>query len=403
MQTKEHILQTLQTQINSNNHCIGVAAGCGMTARCTVHGGADFILALSAGKFRQIGLGSFASLLCYSNSNQVVMDFGTRELLPALPGTPILFGLNATDPTIDLYEYLKLIQSKGFSGINNFPTIGLIDGKFRLALEQEGVNFSREVEAIRIASFLGLFTVAFVFDEQQAKAMIEAGADVICVHLGLTVGGNIGARKTLSLELARIRMEQIMNYCERLKPGILKMIYGGPIGKPEDIQLFYSSPLCKGYIGGSAFERIPVEKALTETVQAFRNFGGTKSGRTAAGFSTLSKPVIDDIDCIRRYIEEHYNENFLLSDLAKLLHRSPSYLSVRFKKETGYPFSEYLVRFRLGKAAEMLQKSNRSLVYISGAVGYRDYAHFSKIFKKYYGMPPSAFRDQRNEQGESGC
>ena len=143
MHTREQILQALQLQTRIHGHCIGVAAGSGMTARYAVLGGADFILALSAGKFRQAGLGSIASLLCYENSNQLVMDFGSRELLPAVLGTPVFFGLHATDPTIHLYEYLQTIRDKGFAGINNFPTVGLIDGEFRQALEQEGVSFQQ--------------------------------------------------------------------------------------------------------------------------------------------------------------------------------------------------------------------------------------------------------------------
>lgn len=392
LQDREKILQKLRMQIRISGHCIGVAAGSGMTARCAVRGGADFILALSAGHFRQIGLGSFSSLLCYANSNELVMTFGTRELLPAVSDTPVIFGLNATDPTINLYEYLKTIQERGFAGINNFPTVGLIDGAFRAALEQEGITFEREVEAVRIAHFLGLFTVAFVFEKEQAKAMIEAGADVICVHLGLTVGGQKGAHKAVSMELARMKMDDIMEYCEKLKPGIIQVVYGGPISRPEDMPYFYRNPYCSGYIGGSAFERIPVEKALTETVQAFRSCG-EEAGAGEAGYQKLLRgKKTDDVQFIREYIEENFSEPIMLSDVAALLYRSVPYLSTKFKRETGYSFKEYLVRVRLKKAEEMIRESNASLMRISDAVGYRDYAQFSKIFKKYYHESPSAYR-----------
>lgn len=390
MQDREKILQKLRIQIRISGHCIGVAAGSGMTARCAVRGGADFILALSAGHFRQIGLGSFSSLLCYANSNELVMTFGTRELLPAVSDTPVIFGLNATDPTINLYEYLKTIKERGFAGVNNFPTVGLIDGAFRNALEQEGVVFEREVEAIRIAHFLGLFTVAFVFDKEQAKAMIEAGADVICVHLGLTVGGQKGAHKAVSLELARIKMDDIMAYCEQLKPGIIQVVYGGPISRPKDMPYFYQNPYCSGYIGGSAFERIPVEKALTETVQAFRSCG--KMSELNEYQKLIHRKNTDDVQFMKDYIEENYSESITLTDAAALLYRSVPYLSTKFKKAVGYSFTEYLVRVRLEKAKEMIRKSNVSLKRISDAVGYSDYAQFSKIFKKYYHESPSDYR-----------
>lgn len=390
MQDREKILQKLHMQIQISGHCIGVAAGSGMTARCAVRGGADFILALSAGHFRQIGLGSFSSLLCYANSNELVMTFGTRELLPAVSDTPVIFGLNATDPTINLYEYLKNIQERGFAGINNFPTVGLIDGTFRNALEQEGIAFEREVEAIRIAHFLGLFTVAFVFDREQAKAMIEAGADVICVHLGLTVGGQKGAHKAVSLELARIKMDDIMAYCEQLKPGIIQVVYGGPISRPKDMPYFYQNPYCSGYIGGSAFERIPVEKALTETVQEFRSCGNMSELNEYQRL--IRRKSTDDVQFMKDYIEENYSESITLGDAAALLYRSVPYLSTKFKKTVGYSFTEYLVRVRLGKAEEMIRKSNISLKRISDAVGYCDYAQFSKIFKKYYQESPSVYR-----------
>lgn len=394
MQTREKILQELYAQIRLHGHCIGVAAGSGMTARCAVQGGADFILALSAGRFRQIGLGSFASLLSYSNSNSLVMEFGARELLRVVPDTPVIFGLNATDPTIDLYEYLKMIKARGFAGINNFPTVGLMDGNFRTALEAENITFDREVEAIRLANFLGMFTVAFVFDQEQAKAMVQAGADIICVHFGLTVGGKKGPQKALSMEHARIRMDQIMELCEDLRPGIIKMIYGGPISKPADVQYFYTNPLCMGYIGGSAFERIPVENALAETVRAFRNCEEECPGADPPGRRKPRPQEADDIAFVRYYIEKNYMDEVSLSDLAAILHRSVSYLSTEFKHRTGVTFSQYLMEYRMGKAAQLLKTSDEPLLRISDAVGYRDYAHFSKMFKKHYGCPPSDFRQE---------
>ena len=181
--TRNDIVNRLQMEIEINGHIIGVAAGSGMTTRYSVKGGADFILALSAGKFRQTGRPSMASYLAYANSNDMVMDFATRELLTLMESTPILFGINATDPMIELPEYIEEIRKSGLSGLVNFPTVGLIDGRFRQALEAEGISYDGEVDAIRIASEKGMFTLAFVFDEEQAEKMIDAGADVvICAH-----------------------------------------------------------------------------------------------------------------------------------------------------------------------------------------------------------------------------
>ena len=388
MESRKRILQKIRSSIQMNGRCIGVSAGSGMTARCATEGGADFILALSAGKFRQIGLGSFASLLSYANSNQLVMDFGRKELLPAVTSAPVLFGLNATDPTIDLYDFLKKIKSFGFAGINNFPTVGLIDGTFRKALEADGITFASEVEAVRLANFLDLFTVAFVFDKEQTEAMLDAGADVICIHFGLTTGGQRGARKSLTLEKARAEMDTLMTLCEQKRPGIIKMVYGGPISKPEDMRRFYENPLCNGYIGGSAFERIPVEKAMTDTVRAFRFFDGSPSpARLHPG-----REYIDDISFIRIYVENHYSESLSLGLLADLLHRSLSYLSTKFRRMTGETFTNYLIRFRMDKAIELMENNEHSLLKIAEAVGYNDYTQFSKTFKKQKGAAPRAYR-----------
>lgn len=396
MQRREQILQTLRARIRTNGHSIGVAAGSGMTARYAVMGGADFILALSAGKFRQVGQGSIASLLCYANSNELVMNFGTKELLPAVPDTPVIFGLNASDPTIHLYEYLQTIAACGFSGVNNFPTIGLIDGTFRRALEQEeGMSYAQEVEAIRLAHFIGLFTIAFVFNEAQAAQMLGAGADVICVHLGLTVGGKKGAKKADTLEQARIKTDRIFDLCDKTRPGIIKMIYGGPISNPADVAFFYHSSGCMGYIGGSAFERIPIERAILETTQAFQSYGNPEEDG-AATRPFIPRAIEEDaIAAVRGYIEANYQSEITLRDMAAMTHLSPSYLSTKFKKETGYSFSEYLLRHRLDRAAALIRGSELPLVQVADRVGYRDYAQFSKMFKKYRGLSPAAFRNAK--------
>src|SRR5690625_3602443 len=176
---KQRILGQFQKQLKKHHHLIGVAAGSGLTAKYAENGGADFILALSSGIFRQKGISSLAGYLPITSSNQVVMEFASKELLPAMKHIPIIFGLSATDPGICLEVYIKNIKARGFAGVNNYPTMGLIDGQFREALEEEGMTYDLEVEAIRLANKEGLFTVAFVFNEQQAADMLGAGADII--------------------------------------------------------------------------------------------------------------------------------------------------------------------------------------------------------------------------------
>ena len=171
MTKHQQILENLHREISVNQHILGVAIGSGLTAKYAVEGGADFLLVLNSGKFRQLGRSSFAGFLPYENSNGLVMEFGSREIMPLVKGIPIIFGLHATDPLINLETYIDYIESMGFDGINNYPSVGLIDGQFREALEESGISYQTEVDAIRIAHEKGLFTVAFVFDEQQAIQM----------------------------------------------------------------------------------------------------------------------------------------------------------------------------------------------------------------------------------------
>lgn len=248
---REYILRLLRAQINVNGHIIGAAVGSGMTAKFAAMGGADLLLALSAGKYRIMGRSSFASYFCYGNSNEQVMEMGQRELFPIIKDTPIVFGLMANDPSLHLYEHLKAIKEAGFSGIVNFPTMALIDGQFREALEEEGNTYKQEVEAIHLARYLDLFTIAFVTTEEETRQMIEAGADVICVNLGLTKGGFLGPKRHLSIEDARRMTDKIYALCNEMNPDIIKMIYAGPANTPIDMQYMYQNTECQGYIGGS--------------------------------------------------------------------------------------------------------------------------------------------------------
>lgn len=388
---REEILKELLAQIRVNGHIIGTVAGSGMTAKYTAMGGADLILALSAGKSRLMGRSSYASYLCYANSNQIVMDLGTRELLPIISGKPILFGLNACDPFISLYDYIMTIKNNGFSGIVNFPTVCLFDGQFREALEEEGNSCEKEIEAIHIANFLDLFTIAFVNNEEQARKMTEAGADIICVHFGLTKGGYMGAKKYLTLEKASLLADKIFQTCDEIRPDVIKMVYGGPVTTPIDMHFIYQNTTCMGYIGGSTFDRIPTEEAIFNTTKAFKSNDGIDD-------HFMTKIVkgnwnrYDYVQFVKKYISENYmNRKLYLSDLALVAHISVSYLSTKFKQEMGCSFTKYLVRFRIEKAKDILSQESIPLKKVADMVGYNDYAQFSKMFKKYIGVPPSVF------------
>ncbi|MDQ0174829.1 phosphoenolpyruvate hydrolase family protein [Bacillus chungangensis] len=391
LNNKYEIQHYLKNQIKKNRYLLGVAAGSGMTAKYAEQSGADLILALSSGRFRQMGVSSLAGFLPYANSNEVVMDFAYKELIPMIKNIPVCFGLCATDPTIKLDNYIDLIKDKGFAGINNFPSVGLVDGLFREALEEQGITYNKEIEAIRLANEKELFTVAFVFNEDQAISMLEAGADVICVHLGLTKGGSLGARKILSLQSAKRMAVNIFNRCDELNPNAIKMIYGGPVNKPIDVQFMYDDTNIMGYIGGSVFERIPTEQALVHVTRSFKQTNDFQ-------FDELIVKIIDGIgsqddyiDFIKKYIALHYMDEITLNEIAEILNLSRSYLSTLFKKEVGISFTQYLINFRLNRAIEILKLENLPLNSVAEMVGYPDYTQFSKIFKKYKGVSPKYY------------
>lgn len=386
--TRSEYLSDLKRVISENGHIIGVAVGSGITAKYAVRGGCDMILALSSGKYRQMGFGSLAGFMCYENSNDMVMDFATKELIRFAPDTPVIFGLNATDPTKSIYDFIREIKDLGFAGINNYPTVGMIDGNFRAALDDEGISYEAEVEAIRFGHFCDLLTVAYVFNPQQADLMARAGADIICAHFGLTSGGYLGPKKSLTLEKARRTAIEIFETVDAVNPEIIKLVYGGPIKTPTDAQYMYQGSSCQGYIGGSAFERTPVENAIFDVTTNF------KSGVQIVPSSNVERVLFatpgkyDYTEFVREYIDENYMTDIHLNELAQTMYISTSYLSTLFKKDVGCNFKAYLLEVRMKKAKELIQEGRYSLVQIAQLVGYHDYAQFSKMYKKVNGVSP---------------
>jgi predicted TIM-barrel enzyme/AraC-like DNA-binding protein len=381
------IRNTLIKKIKNFGHIIGVAVGSGLMAKCAINGGADLILLLTSSIFREMGRSSMAGYFPFGNSNAMVMKFGLEEILPRIEEKPVIFGICASDPTIRLGSYIDEIKFRGFGGINNYPSVGLIDGNFRRMIENAGLGYRKEVEAIRIAHEKNLFTVAFVFDREQAKMMIDAGADVICVQLGLTRGGEYGGRETLPLEQGIEISNEIFDVCV---PEVIKMVYGGPVATPMDLQYVYHQTCAQGYIGGSSFGRIPQEKFITNRTVEFKEVGKLSEIDLE---NQINQPH-NYIDEAQEYIAVNYTKDFSLTNLADELHLSKSYLSSLFNKEIGCAFPEYLCRYRIGKATEaMKQNPTLSISEISLLVGFSNSSYFSKKFKKVTGVTPKKYRE----------
>ncbi|MDT8899857.1 phosphoenolpyruvate hydrolase family protein [Anaeroselena agilis] len=304
MKAREDIRKSLAENRTENQPIIGVAVGSGLSAKQAIAGGADFLLALNAGRFRMAGISSLAALLPYANSNEMVLDFGSREIIPRAGNSPVIFGACATDVTVDQDALIAKIRARGFQGVNNFPTVGLIDGSLRQALEEGGLGFEREVEFIAKAAKAGLFTVAFVFDEHQGQAMAAAGADIICAHLGLTVGGKTGAKHSISLEKGIKLANGIFATVDSRHPAPIKMIYGGPVSTPEQTAYFYGNTGAVGYIGGSSFERIPAETTIEKVTGQFKNYMRLKRENESLRRKLLKKKVFDEIVGQSRIMQE---------------------------------------------------------------------------------------------------
>ena len=299
---------------------------------------------------------------------------------------------------LDLYDYIQEIRDSGFSGVVNYPTMGLIDGQFGEALQEEGNTYEREVEAIRLAHYFDLFTVAFVVSGEQARQMTEAGADIICAHLGLTKGGFLGAKKYISINDARKISDEIFDACDSVRDDVIKMIYAGPANTPLDMQYMYQNTKCQGYIGGSTFDRIPTERAILNTTRAFKSYGDFDANNPMMRMLDGNWNSGEYVEFVKKYVEEHYMNEIQLRDLAAVAHVSGSYLSVKFKKEVGCSFTEYLVRFRINKAKELFEHRFTSCKEVASMVGYADYTQFSKIFKKYTGKAPTEYVRQYKGQ-----
>ena len=252
---------------------IGGGAGTGLSAKCEEAGGIDLIVIYNSGRYRMAGRGSLAGLMPYGDANGVVMEMA-GEVLPVVKDTPVLAGVCASDPFRMMDKFLDEVKAAGFSGIQNFPTVGLIDGNFRANLEETGMGYAHEIHLVALASQKGLLTTPYVFSEDDAAAMAKAGADIIVVHLGLTTGGSIGAETAVTLEDAPGLTDAWAAAALEVNPDVLVLVHGGPVAMPEDADfVLKNTKNCHGFYGASSMERLPTEVALTEQTRKFKQIG----------------------------------------------------------------------------------------------------------------------------------
>jgi predicted TIM-barrel enzyme len=269
--TRDEALARLRAEVDAGRPIIGAGAGTGLSAKFAEAGGTDLIIIYNSGRYRMAGRGSLAGMLPYGDANAIVMDMA-REVLPVVSDTPVLAGVCGTDPFRVIPRFLEDVQRAGFAGVQNFPTVGLIDGTFRVGLEETGMGYGLEVDMIRAAHGMGLLTAPYVFTEDEARAMAEAGADVLVPHMGLTTGGTIGSRSGLSLDEAVERVQALRDAAAEVRPDILCLCHGGPIAEPGDAQYVLDRTTgVVGFFGASSMERLPTEVAMTENMRRFKS------------------------------------------------------------------------------------------------------------------------------------
>jgi predicted TIM-barrel enzyme len=271
--TREQVLARLHAQTKAGKPIVGAGAGTGISAKFAEAGGADLIIIYNSGRYRMAGHGSLAGVLAYGDANQIVQDMGEREVLPVVKELPVIAGVMGTDPLRQMSVLLRQLDDLGFSGVNNFPTVGLIDGRFRMELERTNMGFYREVEMIRQAGERGFFTIVYVFNPDEARMMAEVGADCVIAHMGLTVGGSIGLEKVDAMQLADApaAVQAIGEAAWKVKKDTILLCHGGPIAEPDDAAYVLARCDATGFVGASSMERLPVERALTEQTRKFKD------------------------------------------------------------------------------------------------------------------------------------
>ena len=269
-QTRSEIIAKFKEEVKNGKILVGVGAGTGITAKSSEAGGADMLIIYNSGRYRMAGRGSLAGLLSYGDANQIVVEMGA-EVRPVVKHTPVLAGVCGTDPFRVMDVYLRQLKAQGFNGVQNFPTVGLIDGVFRQNLEETGMGYGLEVEMIRKAHELDMLTCPYVFDPEQAKSMAEAGADILVAHMGLTTKGTIGAKTALTLDDCVDKIKAIIAAGRFVRPDIMVICHGGPIAEPDDAAyIIHKIPEIDGFFGASSIERFAAERGIKAQAAAFK-------------------------------------------------------------------------------------------------------------------------------------
>ncbi|MBI3526633.1 MAG: phosphoenolpyruvate hydrolase family protein [Betaproteobacteria bacterium] len=268
---RRKILEKFLDMVARRVPIVGGGAGTGLSAKCEEAGGIDLIIIYNSGRYRMAGRGSAAGLLAYGNANEIVKEMA-REVLPVVKKTPVLAGVNGTDPFVLMPQFLAELKHMGFSGVQNFPTIGLFDGVMRASFEETGMGYGLEVDMIRQAHEQDLLTTPYVFNAEESKAMTAAGADIVVAHMGVTVGGSIGASSAKNLDTCVGEIDAIAEAAMKVRRDVIVLCHGGPIASPENADyVLKRSKHCHGFYGASSMERLPTETALTEQTRKFKN------------------------------------------------------------------------------------------------------------------------------------
>jgi predicted TIM-barrel enzyme len=270
--TRQEVRDRLQATLDQNKAIIAAGAGTGISAKFIEKGGADLIIIYNSGRFRMAGHGSTAGLMAYGDANAVAMEIGEFEVLPVVEEIPVICGVYGSDPRRRMWHHLLKVKEMGFSGINNFPTHSIVDGHFRNVLEETGMGFDKEVEMVRLASKMDLFSIVYVAKPEEARQMAEAGADAIIAHVGTTVGGSIGVvDASCTMDDAVERTQEILEAARQVNPNIFFLAHGGPVNTPEDVRVVLDRTDVQGFVGASSLERMGVEQSLTDLTRSFKS------------------------------------------------------------------------------------------------------------------------------------
>jgi len=271
MFSRTELLERFNRRIAEGEMIVGAGAGTGLSAKCTEAGGVDLIIIYNSGRYRMAGRGSMAGLLPYGDANAIVMDMA-REVLPVVKNTPVLAGVCGTDPFRQMHVFLKQVREIGFSGVQNFPTVGLMDGLYRINLEETGMGFGLEIDMIREAHKQDLLTTPYAFNPDEAKEMAKAGADILVPHMGLTTSGTIGAKTAFTLEESAKKVQEMCDAAKSVNKDIIVLCHGGPIANPDDVQyIMDNTENVVGFFGASSMERLAAEVAIKEQTEKFKN------------------------------------------------------------------------------------------------------------------------------------